>query len=127
MVATPMLREAMKRLKHNIDLITARMLEKGYPLALECAACQRPYLVAMGGDAVHEHAEEAVNSRGMRLPLALQIFWEELGGVALASKHCMQMANCSPFCICKQPENPDRLMVCCERCDAWFHGGAGHE
>ena len=76
LVAIPLLREAMKRLRHNLDLITARMLEKGYPLALACAACHRPYLIAMGGDTVLEHAEEALNSRGMRLPLALQVFWE---------------------------------------------------
>lgn len=28
------------------------------------------------------------------------------------------------FCSCKEPENPDRLMVCCEGCEAWYHGGA---
>ena len=84
-VAEPLLREAMGRLKHNIDLITATLLDKGYPVAVECAACRRPYLTAMDGDAVREHAEEPVTSRGMRLPLALQVFWEEIGGVALAS------------------------------------------
>lgn len=37
-----------------------------------------------------------------------------------------EVRNTPTFCICKQPENPDRLMVCCERCNAWFHGGAAH-
>jgi hypothetical protein len=35
-----------------------------------------------------------------------------------------EVKNTPTFCTCKQPENPDRLMVCCESCDAWFHGGA---
>ena len=30
------------------------------------------------------------------------------------------------FCTCNEPENPDRLMVCCEGCEAWYHGGASH-
>jgi hypothetical protein len=28
------------------------------------------------------------------------------------------------FCTCNEPENPDRLMVCCGGCEAWYHGGA---
>jgi hypothetical protein len=38
-----------------------------------------------------------------------------------------EVRNTPSFCICNQPENPDRLMVCCERCNAWFHGGAAHK
>ena len=38
-----------------------------------------------------------------------------------------EVRNTPTFCVCKQPENPDRLMVCCEQCDAWFHGGAAHK
>jgi len=25
------------------------------------------------------------------------------------------------FCLCRQPED-ERFMVCCDRCDDWFHG-----
>ena len=38
-----------------------------------------------------------------------------------------EVRNTPTFCVCKEPENPDRLMVCCEGCDSWFHGGAASE
>ena len=82
--ATPLLREAMRRVKHNVELIASRLLSKGFPVAVDCAASGRPYMTAMGAEAVEQHAS-GLHERGGRIPLALQIFWEELGGVALAS------------------------------------------
>ena len=35
-----------------------------------------------------------------------------------------EVSSAARFCTCQQPENPDRLMVCCESCSTWFHGGA---
>ncbi|EGD76844.1 hypothetical protein PTSG_08191 [Salpingoeca rosetta] len=25
------------------------------------------------------------------------------------------------FCVCRRPYNPDKLMVCCDSCDSWYH------
>jgi hypothetical protein len=25
------------------------------------------------------------------------------------------------FCVCKQPQNPDRMMILCDACEDWFH------
>eukprot|EP00742_Colponemidia_sp_Colp-10_P006265 GILJ01006714.1.p1 GENE.GILJ01006714.1~~GILJ01006714.1.p1 ORF type:complete len:278 (-),score=26.88 GILJ01006714.1:377-1210(-) len=25
------------------------------------------------------------------------------------------------YCICREPENPDRTMVCCDKCAEWYH------
>lgn len=27
----------------------------------------------------------------------------------------------SVFCTCKQPQNPDRVMIQCDACDKWYH------
>eukprot|EP01147_Barroeca_monosierra_P000151 gene151-3542_t len=31
------------------------------------------------------------------------------------------VGNPPRFCVCKQPYNPDRLMICCDKCDKWYH------
>eukprot|EP00045_Choanoeca_perplexa_P009723 m.94862 g.94862 ORF g.94862 m.94862 type:complete len:204 (-) comp15006_c0_seq1:1453-2064(-) len=25
------------------------------------------------------------------------------------------------YCTCRQPHNPDKLMICCDECESWFH------
>lgn len=81
-IATPLLREAMKRLGRNIETISTRLLDRGYPVATECAACGRRFLAPVPG---LTELSASVRERGVQIPLALQILWEELGGIALAS------------------------------------------
>ena len=80
--ATPLLREAMRRLRWNLETLADRLLAKGYPVATECAACDRPYLSRTTDvDAL----SAPLGARGLQVPLALRIFMEEIGGAVLAS------------------------------------------
>lgn len=79
--ARPLLVEAMRRLGRNVERILERLLQRGYPVASECLHCGRRYLSRF--DSYEDHAH-ALHERGVRVPLVLEVLWQELGGFALA-------------------------------------------
>lgn len=81
-VAAPLLTEAMRRLRRNLETLSSRLIERGYPIATSCALSGRRYLAPM--DDLEERLA-AVRDRGLDVPLALLELWRALGGFALAS------------------------------------------
>ena len=80
--ARPLLVEAMRRLAYNIALISQRLRDRGYPLVHKCDLTGQPL-----GTPVEdlESLLAPLRERGVAVPLALEEFWRQLGGVALGS------------------------------------------
>lgn len=71
----------MRRLGGNLEKIIMRLQDRGYPVASACSLCGRRYLARF--DSYEEHAS-ALHERGLRIPLVLEVLWQELGGFALS-------------------------------------------
>ena len=91
--ATPLLREAMRRLGRNLDTLSTRLLERGYPVAMHCAVSGRRYLAPI--EDIDERAA-AINERGLSVPLVLVELWRALGGFSLAVRAGLGRGPCPP-------------------------------
>ena len=81
--AAPLLREAYKRMKKNIDTIWSRLLQMGYPIAAACPSCQRPYLTPLEDPDLDELLAP-LHARNLCVPLAVTELWRACGGFVLA-------------------------------------------
>ncbi|XP_047626629.1 death-inducer obliterator 1 isoform X2 [Phacochoerus africanus] len=54
-------------------------------------------------------------------PAALGGREQERGGPGRPKPECEVYDPSALYCICRQPHN-NRFMICCDRCEEWFHG-----
>lgn len=92
--STRLLRIAVSRLRRNLETISSRLLERGYPVATNCALCGRRYLAPM--EDIDERVA-ALRATGVEVPLILVELWRHLGGFALAvCTHRNVRPSCTP-------------------------------
>lgn len=99
--ATPILADAMRRLRRNLERISERLAAHGYPLAKHCERSGRPLLTPITDlDALLQPLRE----RGFSVPLALELLWRHVGGITLAdpldAKHVQWWRQALPQSMC---------------------------
>ena len=111
--STRLLRIAVSRLRRNLETISSRLLERGYPVATNCALCGRRYLAPM--EDIDERVA-ALRATGVEVPLILVELWRHLGGFALAVcthpsllyPSLFHSHPLSPTSACAEPNGPSR-------------------
>ena len=99
--AAPILADAMRRLRRNLERISERLAAHGYPLAKHCERSGRPLLTPITDlDALLQPLRE----RGFSVPLALELLWRHVGGITLAdpleAKHVAWWRQALPQSMC---------------------------